>query len=146
MSQRWSTHAGTDPLMIVDATSAPETVPLTKMASDRLVTIRRVDSVAANAVTVTVASGLYLDGVLNGTTTIGPDSSTQLITTDFGYESFRGGGVTGTGGTAIVSAAQIAAESGSQTPAHVTPAGNHQPNPLPQSAAEVWNRQFQPAR
>ena len=47
---------------------------------------------------------------------------------------------------AALRAAQIAAESGSQTPAHVTPAGNHQPNPLPQSAAEVWNRQFQPAR
>ncbi len=47
---------------------------------------------------------------------------------------------------AALRAAQIAAESGSQSPAHITPAGNHSPDQAPQSAAEVWNRQFQPAR
>jgi signal peptide peptidase SppA len=47
---------------------------------------------------------------------------------------------------AALRAAQIAAESGSRTPAHVTPAGDDQPDQAPKSAAAVWNRQFQPAR
>ena len=46
---------------------------------------------------------------------------------------------------AALRAAQIAAETGSRTPAHVTPAGHDQPDQAPKSAADVWNRQFQPA-
>lgn len=47
---------------------------------------------------------------------------------------------------ATLRAAQIAAESGSQSPAYITPTENHSPDQVPKSAAEVWNRQFQPAR
>lgn len=43
-------------------------------------------------------------------------------------------------------AAQIAAETGSLTPAHVTPSGDDQTHHPPKSAADVWNRQFRPAR
>ncbi len=43
---------------------------------------------------------------------------------------------------AALRAAQIAAETGSATPAQVTPAGESRPNQAPKSAAEVWNRQF----
>jgi len=43
---------------------------------------------------------------------------------------------------AALRAAQIAAETGSTTPAHVTPAGDGQPGGPPESAADVWNRQF----
>lgn len=47
---------------------------------------------------------------------------------------------------AALRAAQIAAESGSPVPAKVTPAGETRPGQPPSCAAEVWNRQFQPAR
>ena len=47
---------------------------------------------------------------------------------------------------AALRAAQIAAETGSQTPAQVTPAGDPRSGQPPRSAAEVWNRQFSASR
>lgn len=47
---------------------------------------------------------------------------------------------------AALRAAQIAAESGSPVPAALTPAADPKPGQPPQCAADVWNRQFQPAR
>ena len=47
---------------------------------------------------------------------------------------------------AALRAAQIAAESGSPVPASLTPAADPKPGQPPRSAADVWNRQFQPAR
>jgi ClpP class serine protease len=47
---------------------------------------------------------------------------------------------------AALRAAQIAAETGSQAPAQVTPVGESRPNQAPKSAADVWNRQFQGRR
>ena len=88
MSQLWRA-IGTDALAIVNATSGNETVPLTRMAAGRNVTVRRVDS-SAYTVTVTVTSGLSLDGVLNGTTTVAVNSEKQFLAVDGGFESFGG--------------------------------------------------------
>ena len=91
MSQLWRA-LGSDALVLVDATAGNETVTLTRMASGRQVTVRRADS-AVNTVTVVVTSGLYLDGVLNGTTTVTTNAQKQFIATDGGFESFGGGPV-----------------------------------------------------
>jgi signal peptide peptidase SppA len=47
---------------------------------------------------------------------------------------------------AALRAAQIAAETGSATPARVTPGHEPKPDQPPASAADVWNRQFQSTR
>jgi septal ring factor EnvC (AmiA/AmiB activator) len=47
---------------------------------------------------------------------------------------------------AALRAAQIAAETGSATPARVTPGHEPKPDQPPASAADVWNRQFQGSR
>ena len=91
MSQTWRA-LGSDALALVDATAGNETVSLTRMASGRTVTVRRIDS-SVNTVTVVVTSGLYLDGVLNGTTTVTTNAQKQFTATDSGFESFGGGPV-----------------------------------------------------
>lgn len=126
MSVQW-TAKGVDPIATVDASTADQTVPLTKVTPGRIVTVRRVDSSTAHTVTVQVGAGLTLDGVANASTTVDIDSQTLFVAVDGGFESLRGGGgVRGSSGTTLRTAAEVAADTaftgGYATPASVTSA------------------------
>jgi len=82
---------GTNAVYLVDATSGNETVSLTQLAAGRMVKVRRKDS-SANTVTVTVTTGLTLDGVANGSTTVRGDTEVQFFAVDAGWESLTSGG------------------------------------------------------
>jgi YD repeat-containing protein len=126
MSQRWLTvPAGADPVLLVNATAAPETVALDRLTPGRCVIVRREDSVAANTVTIGVPSGWTLDGVADATTTIDADSEMRFVAIDLGFQSY------GSGSSAAEVAAAVAAEATARNAAiatqHATDLGTYGP-------------------
>lgn len=79
---------GTDVVVVIDASFESVTVPLAQMATGRMVSVRRMDSSGFSA-TVQVVSGASLDGVVNGSTSIGGDGIVSFLAVDGGFESLR---------------------------------------------------------
>jgi lysophospholipase L1-like esterase len=79
MSQYFLTNVGVDAILMVDATAGNETVSLPQgLRLGRKLTVRRKDS-SVNSVTVAPPSGLALNGVTDGTLTVGADSEVVFV-------------------------------------------------------------------
>jgi hypothetical protein len=79
MSQYFLSNVGVDAILMVDATAGNEVVSLPRgYASGRKLTVRRKDS-SVNSVTVAPPLGLALNGVTDGTLTVGADSEVVFV-------------------------------------------------------------------
>ena len=84
MSVRWSRRRGVPAVATVDASGGNESVVLTQVPTGDTLVVRRVDS-SANTVTVTVASGLTLNGNPSGSATVAAGSEREFLSVDAGY-------------------------------------------------------------
>ena len=115
MSVKWTRRSGEPAVATVDASGSPESVVLTRVPTGDTLVVRRVDA-SANAVTVSVASGLTLNGNPAGTVAVPAGGEAQLLSLDAGFVSFQtsggGGGAVASvvGVTGVVTGAQIAAD------------------------------------
>lgn len=102
MSVRWSRRRGVPAVATVDASGGNESVVLTQVPTGDTLVVRRVDS-SANTVTVTVASGLTLNGNPSGSATVAAGSEREFLSVDAGYLTVLATSAGGGGGGAVSS-------------------------------------------